>query len=256
MWQPDGWGSHARVGVLTPHNDILPESEFWAMAPEGISIHAARVPLGWRSGAQPAPIGFEAVRAFAEPPHVDEAAELLAAAPVNVIAYAFTSSSYVLGPDDDAALKGRLEKRTHGVPVAITCPSAVLALHTLGVRRLALIHPAWFPAELDRQGADYFQGQGFEVVHSAAAGLPGGQLDVHPAQVYEWARAHVPAAAEAVFIGANGFRAIGTIRALEESLGRPVLTANQVLFWHALRLARIQVPVVNYGQIFARDLRG
>ena len=41
--------------------------------------------------------------------------------------------------------------------------------------------------------------------------------------------------AEGVFIGGNGFRAIGVIKALEDSLDRPVLTANQVAFWCAQR---------------------
>ena len=41
-WQPDGSGWRARIGVLTPHFDPVPESEFWTMAPEGVSVHAAR----------------------------------------------------------------------------------------------------------------------------------------------------------------------------------------------------------------------
>jgi maleate isomerase len=45
MWQPDGW-AQTRIGVLTPHADVGPETEFRAMAPDGISIHAARVPFG------------------------------------------------------------------------------------------------------------------------------------------------------------------------------------------------------------------
>ena len=45
MWQPDGWGWRARIGVLTPHLDIGPGAEFWTMAPEGVSIHSARVPF-------------------------------------------------------------------------------------------------------------------------------------------------------------------------------------------------------------------
>jgi maleate cis-trans isomerase len=40
----------------------------------------------------------------------------------------------------------------------------------------------------------------------------------------------VLATAEAVFFGGNGFRAIGMIAALEQALGRPVLTGNQVVF--------------------------
>jgi maleate isomerase len=44
MREPDGWGWSARMGVLTPHADIGPEAEFRAVAPDGISIRAARVP--------------------------------------------------------------------------------------------------------------------------------------------------------------------------------------------------------------------
>lgn len=256
MWQPDGWGWRARIGVLTPHADVGPESEFRAMAPEGVSVHAARVPLGAMApgGAMDPTIALEPARAFADPPHVDAAAELLAAAPLHAIAYGFTSSSYVRGAADDAALKARLEARTRGIPVVITCASAVAALRALGARRLALIDPPWFPAELTALGAGYFRGCGVEVVHAAPAGLPSGQYLVHPGALYEWARAHVPPGAEAVFIGGNGFRAVGAIRALEEDLGRPVLTANQVSFWHALRLSGARVPVVGYGQIFDREL--
>jgi maleate isomerase len=255
MWQQDRWGDRARIGLLTPHNDIVPEVEFWTMSPQAVSIHAARVPLGWRSGREPPPVGLDAARAFAEPPHIDEAVELLSDAPLSVIAYAFTSSSYLLGRDGDAALKARLEKRTHGIPVVIPCPSVLLALRMLQVRRLALIHPPWFSAELDELGAGYFRSAGLDVVSaSAAADLPRNQLSVHPAQVYEWVRTHVPDAAEAVFIGGGGLRAIGAIWALEQVLNRPVLTANQVLFWHALRLARINEPIAAYGQIFECEL--
>jgi maleate isomerase len=57
-----------------------------------------------------------------------------------------------------------------------------------------------------------------------------------------------------VFIGGNGFRAVGVIQALEEDLGVPVLTANQVLCWHLLRLAGTRAPVVGYGRLFAQPL--
>ena len=40
-------------------------------------------------------IALEGVRAYADPSYVDDAAELLAAAPLHAIAFGFTSSSYV-----------------------------------------------------------------------------------------------------------------------------------------------------------------
>ena len=254
-WEPDGWGSRARIGLLTPHNDIVPEDEFGAMAPSGVAIHVARIPLGWSSGAEPPPLGLDAVRAFASPPHVDEAAELLAATPISVIAYAFTSSSYLLGLEGDAALKSRLETRSHGIPIVIPCPAVMLALRALRISRLAIVHPPWFPPQLDQLGADYFRKQGCEVVYAAAAvGLPASQSSIEPAQVYEWVRTHVPDNADAVFLGGGGLRAIAAIQALEETLARPVLSANQVLFWHALRLARVDEPIARYGKIFGRAL--
>ena len=70
-------------GVLTPHADVGPEAEFRAMAPDGVQIHAARAPLGAHApgGNLDQTIANEPLHAFAEPPLVDDATELLAAAP-------------------------------------------------------------------------------------------------------------------------------------------------------------------------------
>ncbi len=104
MWQPDGAGSRARIGVLTPHLDPVPESEFQALAPDGVSIHAARVPLGMvgPDGEIIPRIDPDIARAFSQPPAVDHAAALLSALAPSAVVYAFTSSSYLLGPEGDA----------------------------------------------------------------------------------------------------------------------------------------------------------
>jgi len=256
MWQPDGWSFRARLGVIVPHAAIGTESELSAMAPEGVSIHAARVPLGvMRAGGLMDPtIALEPVRTFVDPPLVDEAAEMLAAAPLHAIGFAFTSSSYVRGAADDEVLHLRLEKRTRGIPVAITATSAVLALRALSATRVALVDPPWFSKELTELGVQYFRDQGVEVVSAGAAKLRSEQLAINPGQLFEWARANVPPRAEAVFIGGNGLRAVGIIQALEEDLQRPVISANQVLMWHLLRLAGTRVPLSNYGGLFDREL--
>jgi maleate isomerase len=256
MWQPDGWGFRARLGILVPHAAIGSESELAAMAPEGVSIHATRVPLGvMRAGGLMDPtIALEPVRAFADPPLVDEAAELLAAAPLRAIGFAFTSSSYVRGAADDEMLRRRLEGRTRGIPVAISAASAVLGLRALGARRIALVDPPWFSPELTALGVDYFTSQGFAVACAAAAGVPSEQRAINPGQLFEWIREQVPVGADAVSIGGNGLRAVGIIQALEEDLDLPVLTANQVLLWHLLRLSGTHVPIAGYGRLFDHDL--
>jgi maleate isomerase len=256
MWQPDGWGFRARLGILVPHAAIGSESELAAMAPEGVSIHATRVPLGvmLAGGLMDPTIALEPVRAFADPPLVDEAAELLAAAPLHAIGFAFTSSSYVRGAADDEMLRRRLEGRTRGIPVAISAASAVLGLRALGARRIALVDPPWFSPELTALGVDYFTSQGFEVAYAAAAGVPSEQRAINPGQLFEWIREQVPVGADAVAIGGNGLRAVGIIQALEEDVDLPVLTANQVLLWHLLRLSGTHVPIAGYGRLFDHDL--
>ena len=251
-WRPDGAGSVGRIGVLTPDFDPVPESEMWAMAPQSVSIHTARVywqqAASARQGLAPRDAG-----AFTKPPHVDNAVEQLVDLAPRVILFAFTSSSYALGAASDDAVRARLENRSRKIPVLLTCPAATDALRTLGVRRVALIHPPWFTEEVNGQGLNYFRGQGFEVVRSTVLSPARAFTEVPPAEIYEWVRRNVPDAAEAVFIGGNGFRAIAAIHALEEALHRPVLTANQVLFWQALRRVGVASKVSLYGRIFSES---
>lgn len=242
-WQPDGIGSLARIGVLTPDFDPVPESEMWAMAPSGVSIHASRVTWKWNHDP----------REFAEAPQLDNAVDQLVALKPRAIAYAFISSSYALGAEAEGAQRIRLEKRAGGVSVILTCIAATEALRTFGAQRIALIHPPWFREETNAKGREYFRSQGFEVVFCERSAPERPFTEVLPSEVYEWVRANVPPKAHAVVIGGNGLRAVGTIQALEENLRRPVLTANQVVLWGALRAVGVSSKPSRYGRLFNKS---
>jgi hypothetical protein len=109
------------------------------MAPEGVSVHVARVPL-------------VDTRTYSNPPHPDDAIALLAALPMKAIVFAFTTTSYILGPDGEQELKVRLEKHSNGIPVLLTGTAAVAGFRALGVRRVALIHPPWFADDENQLG--------------------------------------------------------------------------------------------------------
>jgi maleate isomerase len=253
-WRPDGWGATTRIGVLTPHADLGPEAELNAMAPPDVTIHGSRAAFGAMAagGGMDPTIPLAPVSSFAEGPAIDDAAELLAAAPIDAIAYGFTSSAYVIGADGEAAMIARLEDRTRGIPVVATCTAALAALRLLGAARVALIDPPWFDAELSGLGRRLYEEAGLEVVLSGACGLPSDQAAIRPEDLHGWALANVPDAADAVMIGGNGFRAVGAIEAMEGDLGRPVLSANQVLFWAALGATGADPSAVTgYGRVFA-----
>lgn len=221
------------------------------MLPPGVTLHATRLHFAaMRPGGEMDPkIPHTPVRSFVEPPHVDDAVELLAASPLDVIATGFTSSAYKHGPEGEHALLERLAKRSRGIPLVSTCLAATRGLRALGVNRLALVNPPWFDDKLDAQGAEFFTAQGFEVVHHSPCGLPSSQTAITPEGLYDWVRS-VAGDAEGVFIGGNGLRAVGVIEVLEEDLGIPVLTANQVLVWESLWLAGCDAPVTGYGKLF------
>jgi maleate isomerase len=241
------------IAIVTPHAAVGPEQELPAMAP-GMTIRVVRVPVevGAAGTAGAPPTSPAGLRALTAPPVLDEAVELVLAEPVDVIAYASTSSAYALGFDGEFAMLARLSRRT-GVPVVGTCAAAVRALRLLGAQRVALVHPPWFDHELNELGAAYFWSQGFQVVMSASAGLAADSDLIEPAAVVEWGARQVPGDAEAIFIGGNGFRAAAAIDALEGRSGRPVLESNQLLLWEILAQTGSTLPIRGFGRLFASE---
>ena len=122
------------------------------------------------------------------------------------------------------------------------------------MRRIALIHPPWFSADLDALGATYFAGSGLEVVAHGPARLRQTYGDMPPEDILDWAVRHTPDAAEAVVLGGGGFRAIGALAEIEREIGRPVISANQAAFWLALRMAGIGDDLPGYGSLFKHSV--
>lgn len=241
---------------MTPHLDPVPETEFQALAPDGVTVHAARAPLGMIApdGEIIPRVGPETACDFAQSKELETAIRHVAAVAPRAIVYAFTSSSYILGMAEDAALQRRLEAISGGIPVIIQAAALAAGLRALGASRIALFHPPWFSDDLDALGAAYFGAAGFEVLHHGPSRLRETYGEIEPVQIHDWVSARVPAGTGAVVIGGGGFRAIGVIAALERDLGMPVLSANQAAFWMALRVSGLDDDLKDYGRLFSRPL--
>ncbi|MFD7167368.1 maleate cis-trans isomerase family protein [Streptomyces violascens] len=252
----DGWDASTRIGVVVPHADVGPEAELQAMAPASVSIHGSRIHFAaMRAGGEmDEKIPHDPVRAFVEPPFLDQAVELVAASPLHALTLGFTSSSYVLKAQGEEALYERLAPFTRGLPITGTTRAARAAFHALGAHRIALVNPPWFDNTLSGQGADYFREFGFDVVHHGPCGLPSNQKAITPDNLSAWIRTTVAShRPDAVLVAGNGIRAVGTIKPLEEELGFHVITANQVILWHALHLAdaaHLAADITDYGHLF------
>ncbi|MFJ9840443.1 maleate cis-trans isomerase [Kitasatospora sp. NPDC101155] len=253
----DGWDASTRIGVVVPHADVGPEAELQAVAPASVSIHGSRIHFAAMrpGGEMDEKIPHDPILAFVQAPYLDNAVELLAASPLHALTLGFTSSSYALKAQGERELYERLLPVTRGLPITGTTRAARAAFDALGARRIAVVNPPWFDDTLSGQGADYFGEFGYDVVYHGPCGLPSNQKAITPENLSAWIRTTVAAhRPEAVLVAGNGIRAVGTIKALEDELGFNVVTANQVILWHALHLAGAAATargITEYGHLFA-----
>lgn len=213
------------LAVVTPFDFAL-DRELWRWVPDAVTVHLNRV------GYVTLPVGLELAYAVTGQVAVRQAAlELVATAP-SVCAYLCSSGSFVGGLAGERAVRENLTSA--GVPKAVTTSGAMLvALEHLGISRVAVATP--YVAELAERLEGFLHEAGHETVGGAHLGLPGGiwrvPYDVVAQLVLDADRPE----AEAVFVSCTNLPTYDLIGPLEAELGKPVLTANQVTMWAALR---------------------
>jgi maleate isomerase len=259
MLRNDNWGWQARIGMFIVGNEAVPEAEWWAMMPSGVSVHAARVTARapwarWLDDRSRVDLEDDVVRG----------ARQFAAMRLSAVVIGHTSSSILGGKGWDEAVVGSLGALLAPGTMATTNGLDTLAaLRASNIRRPFLVLPPWFNDATVAAGVRYYTEHGFE---------PAGHLrydpgrkwrDVPPGDLYPQGmgfeqeveplhaqiRAACPVAADGVLIGGTGFRCVAILDALEQNLKRPVISANQASLWHCLRMSGIHAPVAGYGAL-------
>lgn len=238
----DIYGWRARIGLLYPFAGWVMEPEFYRMAPPGVTTLTARVTLVAAT--------MEGLADMAQSPEVERCTEGLATAPVQVICFGGTSASFLYGPDWDMRLRARMAKASDGIPVTTTSTASVRALRAFGVHRIVFVGP--YLDDVTERGRQFFEASGFKVLNAVGMGLDHDRTigRVTLEEVYHLARRSDHPDAEAVFISCTGLKTIGVLAALEQDLGKPVVSANQASFWDCLRLAGIPDRLTGYGRLF------
>ncbi|MQY13921.1 Maleate isomerase [Streptomyces sp. RB5] len=154
---------------------------------------------------------------------------------VDAVVWACTSASFVYGWDG-ALEQVRELSAAAGVPASSTSFAFAHAAHALGVTRLAVA--ATYPADVAGMFAEFLKAAGAQVLSTRARGIVTAAEvgTLGRAEVVELARAGDHPDAEAVLLPDTALHTAAHLTALEEALGKPVLTANQVTVWEGLRL--------------------
>jgi maleate cis-trans isomerase len=74
---------------------------------------------------------FADLSTFADPPGPGNATKLLARLPLQVIIYAWTVGSYLLGTAGEQELVSRVEEHSNGIPVLMSAPAATAGFRAL-----------------------------------------------------------------------------------------------------------------------------
>ncbi|GGJ17502.1 maleate cis-trans isomerase family protein [Streptomyces brasiliensis] len=192
------------------------------------------------------PPGVDALRATGTPERLAAGVEGLRLAGVEAVVWASTGGSFVYGPQG-AHDQVRALAVTAGMPASSTSFAFVHAAQEIGARRVAVA--ATYPDDVAGLFADFLRAGGVEVtgVHASAAG------DLDETALIALARQADRPDADAVLIPDTALRTVAHLPALERALAKPVLTANQVTAWEALRLTDRRVNAPALGALFTRE---
>lgn len=235
-----GW--RARLGFLVPPGNPTVEPEMMAIAPPGVSLHFNRMIARGTPGA---PDGqSERNRMMVD--NIDASIEMLALVRPDVIILAHTATSYYLGQDGEAELIARLEALT-GTRVTTAFGSVRRAFERLNVRKLALGAP--YSRETTLHGKAHLEAHGLHVVNFDNLRDVTNIYDETAERAYRLARMVDCAEAEAVFLTGTGMPTLPVLEALEQDLGKPVVSSASAMMWHALRLTGVRQPITGYGRL-------
>ena len=238
MYSPYGW--RGKIGLIVPSTNTVNEPEFWRMAPEGVTIHTARVMLKGKATTE---------SYFAMADALSVAAEELATAEVDVVAYGCTSGSIICPLPQ---MLDQMGSRTN-TPATAAAGAVIAALRAFGARKVAVATP--YVDFVNESEERFLEDYGFEVTNLLGLKLGETQEErrgigrVPPEHVYRMARAVDSPEADAIFISCTNLATIGMIARIEKDLGKPVVTSNQACFWACLRLIGLTDRIEGYGRL-------
>ncbi|MFZ7089794.1 maleate cis-trans isomerase family protein [Primorskyibacter sp. 2E233] len=233
-------GQRAKLGLVVLQSDETIEHDFRRLVPEsGVSLFVSRIPS--------APEVTSDTLAQMEALMPDAAGRLPRPIGFDTVGYGCTSGTSVIGAQKVADLV-----REGCATRAVTEPVSALiaACEALEISNLALLSP-YLPdvseglrRVLKAAGiATPVFGTFNEAEETRVARIDGESL------LAAGRTLAAQGGAQAVFLSCTNLRTLDIIARLEDETGLPVLSSNQVLAWHMLRLSGITDAIPGYGRL-------
>ncbi|MGH3626971.1 MAG: maleate cis-trans isomerase family protein [Sciscionella sp.] len=231
----DGPLAQRGIGVIAPF-DLALERELWRWIPMEVTLHLARTPY------EPVPVSLEMAELVSDARHLAAATRDVLHVEPEVVSYLCSSGSFINGVSAEVQLRKTI--CAAGAPQAVTTSGALAeVLAELKISRVSVVTP--YTEDLTAKLHEFLAELGVRTMASQHLGLGGGIWKVG----YRTIADHIIRAdhpdAEAIFVSCTNLPTYDLIEPLEQQLGKPVLTANQLTMWDCLR--KMDLPVIGSG---------
>lgn len=232
------YGYRGRIGLIVPSSNTTNESEFWRWAPEGVSIHTARMELEGVNEQELTDMAAD----------VADATGYLATADVDAIAFGCTTGSLVKGAGYDEEIEGLIREQS-GVPGVSTSSAIMRAFEALDAESLAIATP--YTDTMNEKEVSFLESNGYDVTAISGLGIEP-NVDIGrqgPDVAYRLARETATDAADVMFVSCTNFRTLEIIEHLERDLETPVVSSNQATFWATLGAVGLDTTGISLGRL-------
>lgn len=224
------------IGLVVPFDFAL-DAECWRWMPEHIPLFITRTP--W---VEETAVTVNLAKEVSRSTDVTNGVGSLKAAKPACIAYGYTSGSFINGKEGESTLRQAM--RDGGAVKAVTTSGALIqALDHIKAKRVAIA--THYNEELSRLLGAYIEECGVEVVANGYMDKEEGIARVSYDAVRYLAALVDRPEADVIFFSCTNLRTFDVIEELELYLGKPVLSANQVTIWAALKEASLSLPSLN-----------
>ena len=231
----------AKIGYVLLATEQTVQDDVIRLQPPGVGIHFTRAAI-------PDSITSESLAAQADL-LADCAASLLPDGSLDVVCYACTSGSLVIGEERVFA---ELNRGAPNAKATSLITGVIRALKQVGARRIVVATP--YLDEVNQREVDYLEQAGFEVMSLCGLNLEkdSDMVRVAPDYIAEFALAQDHPDADAIFISCGALRTLDVIGEIESRAGKPAICSNQAMIWDCLRLAGIDDQYSGYGCLLSK----
>jgi maleate isomerase len=235
-------GSHprAKIGYVLLATEQTVQDDVIRLRPAGVGIHFTRAAIADS-------ITSESLAAQADL-LADCAATLLPDGSLDVVCYACTSGSLVIGEE---RVVTELNRGAPGARATSLISGVIRALRQVAARRIVVATP--YLDEVNQREVEYLEQAGFEVISLCGLNLErdSDMVRVAPDYIAEFALAQDRVEADAIFVSCGALRTLDVIEEIETRAGKPAICSNQAMIWDCLRLAGIEDRFTGYGRLLA-----